>query len=117
MDYIMINESKLKIMLEAKDLEEWDIRIDELDYSNPYAKIIFEEILDYAKSNLGFDSDGRKVLLQLYPSKDGGCELFITRMGETFENVSSAPKASQRAYICRGQAYRGRNNVPYLYSR
>ena len=98
MDYIMINESKLKIMLEAKDLENWDIQIDELDYSNPYAKIIFEEILSYAKENFGFDAAGRKVLLQLYPSRDGGCELFITRLGESSECKKENTISNQTAY-------------------
>ena len=98
MDYIMINQGKLKIMLEAEDLKEWDIRIDELDYSNPYAKAIFEEILAYAKANLGFDADGRKVLLQLYPSKDGGCELFITRLCDLCDAPEENGEAWQRAY-------------------
>ncbi len=98
MDYIMINEGKLKIMLEAEDLAEWDIRIDELDYANPYAKAIFEEILAYAKENFGFDATGRKVLLQLYPSRDGGCELFITRLGELERSSKEADGICQRAY-------------------
>ena len=98
MDYVMINQGKLKIMLEAQDLEHWDIRVDELDYSNPYAKAIFEEILAYAKDNLGFDSEGKKVLLQLYPSRDGGCELFITRLGELCEADEEGDALSIRAY-------------------
>lgn len=85
MEYILINESKLKITLEKSDLESFDISVDELDYGNPYAKTVFEEILAYSKDNFGFDTTGHKVLLQLYPSKDGGCELFITRLCESTE--------------------------------
>lgn len=80
MEYIMINEGKLKVMLEQGDLEEWDISVDALDYCNPEAKTVFEDILQYAKETLGFDTAGHKVLLQLYPSRDGGCELFITKL-------------------------------------
>lgn len=99
MNYIMINEGKMKIMLEAQDLEEWDIQIDELDYSNPYAKAIFEEILAYAKEHFGFETTGYRVLLQLYPSKDGGCELFITRLGESIGNQDQIrANTEQRAY-------------------
>ena len=29
----------------------------------------------------GFDTDGQRVLVQLYPSKDGGCEMFVTKIG------------------------------------
>ena len=69
MEYILINDSKLKIILGRQELEEWDISIDELDYANPAAKKVFEGILGYAKKELGFDTSGYKVLLQLYPSK------------------------------------------------
>ena len=78
MEYIRISESKLKVMLERKDLEEWDISADRLDYSDPDAKRVFGDILCQAKRELGFDTAGRRILLQLYPSRDGGCELFIS---------------------------------------
>ena len=78
MEYIRISESKLKVMLERKDLEEWDISADRLDYSDPDAKRVFGDILCHAKRELGFDTAGRRILLQLYPSRDGGCELFIS---------------------------------------
>lgn len=105
MEYILINDSKLKIILEERELEEWDISIDELDYSNPAAKRVFEGLLGYAKQELGFDTSGYKVLIQLYPSKDGGCELFVTRLGESSERQSKSSRsrkekkqAEQRAY-------------------
>lgn len=88
MEYILINDSKLKIILESKELAEWDISADELDYANPAARQVFEGLLGYAKKELGFDTSGHKVLLQLFPSKDGGCELFITRLGPNSEQRS-----------------------------
>ena len=80
MEYIPINEGKLKVILEAVDLARWDIRAEDLDYSNPEAKFVFEDILQHAKDTFGFDTSGHKVLLQLYPARDGSCELFITRL-------------------------------------
>ena len=81
MEYILISDSKLKVMLERQDLEEWDISADMLDYANPEAKKVLGDILKYAKQEFGFDTSGHKVLLQLFPSKDGGCELFVTCVG------------------------------------
>ena len=80
MEYILINEGKLKVMLDPADLEGFDIHAEDLDYANPYAKPVFEDILKYAREEFGFDTAGHKVLLQLFPSRDGGCELFITRL-------------------------------------
>ena len=103
MEYILINDSKLKIILDSHELTEWDIHVDELDYANPAARQVFEGLLGYAKKELGFDTTGYKILLQLFPSKDGGCELFVTRLGQ---NSEAPPKrhprerktAEQRAY-------------------
>ena len=68
MEYVMINESKLKVMLEESDLEGLELSSEELDYANPEAKQLFGDILGYAKEELGFDTSGYRVLLQLYPS-------------------------------------------------
>lgn len=81
MEYLMINESKLKVTLEAEELEYLAPDVRELDYGDPAAKKLFGDILVYAKDRFGFDTEGYRVLLQLYPSKDGSCELFITRLG------------------------------------
>lgn len=96
MEYIMINESKLKIILESSELEARAIESDDLDYANPDAKKLFSEILDEARVRFGFDTTGYRVLLQLYPSCDGGCELFVTRLGK-LENDDAEQKSSSGA--------------------
>lgn len=103
MEYVMINESKLKVMLEESDLEGLELSSEELDYANPEAKKLFGDILGYAREELGFDTSGYRVLLQLYPSRDGGCEIFITRLGRLEESETpkdqenSARKEAQRS--------------------
>ncbi len=85
MDYLIINESKLKVTLDSNELEQRSLEASALDYADPEAKKLFGDILCQAKEELGFDTSGCRVLLQLYPSKDGGCELFITRLS-TLDN-------------------------------
>lgn len=81
MEIMVINESKLKVTLCEEDLKQFEIRASDLDYSNTETKRMFWDILNRAKHETGFDTDGRRVLVQLYPSKDGGCEMFVTKMG------------------------------------
>ena len=81
MEIIMINESKLKVMLSREDLQSFDITAEDLDYSNTETKRMFWDILNQAKHDTGFDTDGQKVLVQLYPSREGGCEIFVTKIG------------------------------------
>ncbi len=85
MEIIMINDSKLKIMLTSEDLEDFEIEAENLDYSNTETKRMFWDILNQAKHTVGFDTDGHRVLVQLYPSREGGCEMFITKIGEIRE--------------------------------
>ena len=81
MEMLQISDSKLKVMLSREDLESFDLRAEELDYSNTATKRMFWDILNQAKRALGFDTDGARVLVQLYPSRAGECEMFITRIG------------------------------------
>ena len=81
MEYILINESKLKITLACEELEERSLESERLDYADPDAKQLFCDILERARNELGFDTTGYRVLLQLYPIRDGGCELYVTRLG------------------------------------
>ena len=81
MELIVINDSKLKVMLSQDDLTEFSLDTNTLDYSNSETKKMFWDILNRAKHTLGFSTDGHRVLVQLYPSKTGGCEMFVTKLG------------------------------------
>ncbi len=80
MEIIMISDSKIKVMLSADDLKGFDLDTASLDYSNTETKRMFWDILSRAKHSIGFDTDGHRVLVQLYPSRCGGCEMFVTRL-------------------------------------
>ncbi len=81
MEIIMISDCKLKVMLGEEDLKQFEIKAEQLDYSNTETKRMFWDILNRAKHQTGFDTDGQRVLVQLYPSKQGGCEMFVTKIG------------------------------------
>ena len=81
MDLIKINENKLKIMLTPSDMQSYAISAEELDAENIETRAAFRTIMKEARSRTGFDSDGKRIYVQLYPSKEGGCELFVTKLG------------------------------------
>lgn len=81
MEFILISETKIKVILTSEDLREFELDADELDYSNTDTKRMFWDVLSRAKHSTGFDTDGQKVLVQLYPSRCGGCEMFVTKIG------------------------------------
>ena len=82
MEIIMIGEHKLKLMLAREELSTFDLDGAHLDCGRVESKRMLRNILKYLKEQVGFQTDGYRVLVQLFPSRDGGCELFITRMAE-----------------------------------
>lgn len=96
MDLILISEEKLKIILSEEDLKELNIDIESLDYSRVATKRVFWEILDKAKETAGFDADKCKLYVQVFPSQDGGCEMFITKFSSIVSKKTSRQSKTYR---------------------
>ena len=78
MELILINKNKLKIMLDESDMKKYHIG-NESDYREKDTRKAIRDLLDSAREQIGFDTDGEEVFVQLYASKKGGCELFVTK--------------------------------------
>ncbi len=78
MEIIPINDSKLKIMLDESDMKELHI-CDEADCARGETRLAIRTLLERAKTETGFNTEGSEIFVQLYTSRDGGCELFITK--------------------------------------
>ena len=81
MEFLVINESKLKIIMTPEDTAKYEFQASGADYDSPDTRRVFWRIIDEATANVGFDPKGDKILIQLYPSRDGGCEIFVTKLG------------------------------------
>lgn len=80
MELILISESKLKVMLTESDMESFALTCDTIDYDNTETRRAFWEIFDEAKHKTGFDAASNRVFIQVFPSKSGGCELYVTKV-------------------------------------
>ena len=83
MEFILIDDEKLKVILSKEELEQFNITAEELDYSNAETKRMFWDIISQAKKSVGFSCERDRVLVRLYTSRDGSCELFISKLGKT----------------------------------
>lgn len=95
MELILISDSKLKVMLTADDMKQYEISCDMIDYDNgtpAETRRAFWRILDEAKMKTGFDAAGDRVFVQVYPSKSGGCEMFVTKLGIFIESSEPSEK-------------------------
>ncbi len=78
MEIVRISEEKLKLTLCKEDLEKYSIKIDELDYDKTETRRVIWQILDDAKKRTGFDAASDKALIEAYPGRRGGCEIYVT---------------------------------------
>ena len=78
MELIVISKSKLKIMLDERDMLEYHIN-DNTNCAEPSARQAIREILDRARDEVGFETEGSELFVQLYTSRHGGCELFVSK--------------------------------------
>ena len=97
MELIRISDTKLKVMLSEEDMVFYDLDTEALDYDNRETRRAFWQILDEAKRKTGFDASSDRVFVQVYPSKKGGCEMFVTKVGKLDEgNKRSKGVAAMR---------------------
>lgn len=94
MEYLMINESNLKVICTESDLAPYGISAEELEYGDADSRSFIEGVLDGALRELGFETKKHKVLIKLFPSADGGCEIFISRLCALSDEEKSEPEQS-----------------------
>lgn len=82
MELIVINENKLKIMMSAPDMEKYGLDENAFHLSIIDTRKILDRIIHSSPLKTGFEKilPNEKILMQLYPEKTGGCELFVTRI-------------------------------------
>ncbi len=105
MELILINEKKLKIMLSPEDMREYEIDCESVDYDKTETRRAFWSILDEAKHRTGFDAASERVYIQLYPSREGGCEMYVTKVGVLPSNCKTHQKGMLRVASERRLAY------------
>lgn len=80
MELIIIDESKVKVMLSPMDMRHFELNVSDMDYEDRHTRMALKAILQEVRQKSGLDVMGDKMLVQVYPSKDGGCEMFISRL-------------------------------------
>ena len=123
MEIVRISEEKLKLTLAKEDLERYSLRIEELDYDKTETRRVIWQILDDAKKRTGFDAAADKALIEAYPGRRGGCEIYVTLLGEKKKRKTTKGRttvfrfgsASALFGLCRRLSAMGRKYESDLY--
>ena len=80
MELIRISDDKIKISLTKAELDSYEISVESMDYGAEQTRSVFKELFGRAKQSTGFDAQGNKVFVQIYSARDGGCEIFVSKL-------------------------------------
>lgn len=97
MELIRISDSKLKIILSEADMRRYALSSDSLSYENTETRRAVREMLTEAREEIGFDAAAERLLIQAYPSREGGCEFYVTKIDGIREEEpkKSAPSVAK----------------------
>ena len=82
MELILMGDSRLKVMLSAEEVRRFALDLEAGEMSGREAKAALRDLFDEIRRQSGFDAYSERLLVQLYPSKGGGCEIFMTKLGK-----------------------------------
>lgn len=93
MELIRISDRKLKIMLTPTDMHHFELNPDTFLEDGANMHRSFKNLLAEIKRQTDFDTDDQRVTVQYFPSREGGCEMFISRMPSLDDGKSATPEA------------------------
>lgn len=80
MELIRISDRKLKIMLTPTDMRHFELNPDTFPEDSAGMHRSFKHLLEEIKKQTDFEADDHQISVQYFPSREGGCEMFISRM-------------------------------------
>ena len=114
MELIRISDSKLKIMLTPTDMRHFELNTDNFCDDSEQMHRSFRLLLDEVRRRSGFEADDHRISVQYFPSREGGCEMFISNLSGEKDRATCALTPAQgmqattrtRGSFCRSFAYR-----------
>ena len=96
MELHRIGEGQLRISLSADDMDYYQLNSETMDYDDTATRSAFWRILDRAKKQTGFDAARDRVLIQVFPRKSGGCEMYVTKAAPSKQKTQRRVRHKQR---------------------
>lgn len=88
MDVIKVSETRLVVHMTGEDMTKYRISTEEMEAFGAAARGALRRVLKKAAADSGFVCGG-KISVQVFSSKEGGCEMFVTSISH---NLSFSEK-------------------------
>ncbi len=91
MELIRINDQRLKIMLTAVDMCHFEINAEHFFENGQAMHRTFRLLLEEINRQTDFEADDQHISVQYFPSREGGCEMFISKLPQEEATMTSPP--------------------------
>ncbi len=98
-------------MLTKNDLLRYELDCETMDSEDPATRRSLRELLADVKTSSGFDVADDKLFIQLYPSRDGGAEIYITKLSAKRQSEPSNDAALHVTSVFRFDSMRALLNA------
>ncbi len=82
MELIKITDQKLKIMLTSSDMTQFELDPNAIENCDAQTSNAFRTFWSEIRRQYGLDFDDSHLSVQYFPSRGGGCEMFVSGNGE-----------------------------------
>lgn len=106
-----ITENKIRIILKQEDFKDKSIDIKKLLLTTPESQHLFLEILDKAKKEVNFDTDGHKLLIEAFSQSE---DIFVFTITKYIE-PNIALKDKTKRYLTVKRKNQTLNSLSYIY--
>ena len=89
MEFMKIGHDSLKITMSAKEAKMYDLDEDST-LDSEEMKSTFTKLLLRAKKEIGYKYAGERVVAEIFSSKNGGCEIFLSYADEQINEMKES---------------------------
>lgn len=89
MELIVIDGDRMKIILSHEEMSSYSIDAMTIDTDDEDTKRILYDIIDRARRSAGMNAEYGRMFVRVFPSGDGGCEMYVTKYSELYDEEES----------------------------
>lgn len=112
-----LTENKIRILLNNEEIKSRNMNNDAVFSKNVESQLLFLEILESAKKQVGFNTDGYKLLIEGFSSADSNLVVTITRFLDktAFPVNSSIKNKNKKVKVCKKPISFISSNCTYIF--
>lgn len=99
MNMMLLTQDRLKISLNSQDLKEFSLQCGQIDIEDQQTRKSLIALLEQAKNEAGFRPRGAKLYVEMLPSAEDGCIIYITAMSK--EKLAAKPQSPLEPVVFR----------------